>query len=403
MSFFRYKVKDDHGRALVGIIEAYDQDMAADILNDQGFIIIKIVKRERVRIIDNLVNKLFNSIKRRDVVFLLQQLSILISADMTIVQAFRIVEKQTHHKYLKKVILDIADKIESGNKISKSFSKYPEIFSNFFIKMIESGETSGKLEDTFLFLADQEEKKYLLRRKIRNAMIYPVFILTTLFLVGVVMISFVVPNIAKIFAEAGVSWPFSIKVLMVVNNIIFSFWWVFILFVGAIFYMFYMYNKTYGGNLFFDSLILKIPAIGPLLHKFYLVQFSRSFYTLVSGGVTISNSFKLSKESIDNIVYQELIEKASQEVESGNSIASVFLKSTIIPPMYGHMINVGEESGRLSAVLEKLINFYTNDIEDSIKNAITLFEPVVMIIIGIAVGLLIATVIMPVYNLSLAF
>jgi type II secretory pathway component PulF len=403
MSFFHYKVKDDQGRALIGVIEAYDQDMAADILNDQGFVIIKIIRRERVRIIDNFISRIFNTVKKRDVVFLLQQLSILISADITIVQAFRIVEKQTQHKYLKKVILDVADKIEGGNKISKSFSKYPEIFSNFFVKMIESGETSGKLEDTFLFLASQEEKKYLLRRKIRNAMIYPIFILSTLFLVGVVMLSFVVPNIATIFVEAGVPWPFSIKVLMAINSIIFSFWWIFFIFIGAILYMLYMYNKTYGGKVFFDSLMLKIPAVGLLLRKFYLVQFSRSFYTLVSGGVDISRSFKLSKESVDNIVYQELIEKAAREVEDGNSIASVFLKSNLIPPMYGHMINVGEESGKLSAVLEKLINFYTNDIEDSIKNAITLFEPVVMIIIGVAVGLLIATVIIPVYNLSLAF
>ena len=164
-----------------------------------------------------------------------------------------------------------------------------------------------------------------------------------------------------------------------------------------------MYNKTYGGRVFFDSLILKIPAIGPLLRKFYLIQFSRSFYTLISGGVPIGNSFKLSKGSVDNIVYQELIEKATRAVEDGSSIASVFLKSNLIPPMYGHMINVGEESGRLSVVLEKLINFYSNEIEDSIKNAITLFEPVIMVIIGVAVGLLIATVIMPVYNLSLAF
>ncbi len=403
MPFFRYKVKDGQGKSLAGIIEAYDQDMAVDTLNDQGFIIIKIVKRDRIRAFDNLISRIFHSIKKRDVIFLLEQLSILISANIAIVQSLRIIEKQTHHAYLRKVILDIADKIESGNKISKSFAKYPEIFNNFFIKMVESGEASGKLEDTLLFLADQEEKKYLLRRKIRNAMIYPVFILFTLFFVGIIMLSFVVPNIAVIFAEAGVPWPFSIKVLMILNNIIFSFWWIFVFFIGGIFYILYMYYKTYGGKVFFDSLMLKIPAIGPLLRKFYLVQFSRSFYTLVSGGVGVSSSFKLSKESVENIVYQELIEKAAREVEDGNSIANVFLKSSLIPPMYGHMINVGEESGRLSSVLEKLINFYTNDIEDSIKNAITLFEPVVMIIIGIAVGLLISTVIMPVYNLSLAF
>lgn len=403
MPIFRYKIKDNQGKTIFGSLEANDKDEAADILNDQGYIIIKIIKRERVKIIDNISNKFINVINKRDIVFFMQQLSILISSGITIVQALKILEKQIKNSYFKKVVLDIALDIDNGNKISKSFGKYNKIFNNFFIQMIESGEESGKLDETLLFLAEQEEKKYILKQRIRNAMIYPIFVFITLLVVIVIMLSFVVPNIINIFLEAGIEPSNTLKNLMVVNNIIFSFWWLLIILVGCLYYVIKQYKQTYSGQRFFHSLVLKLPIIGNVFKKFYLIQFSRSFYTLISGGVSINQSLKLSKEAVDNLLYKELIDDVIEKVEDGGAMSSVLMTSKLIPSMYAHMVRTGEESGKISIVIEKVIIFYTKEIDDSIKNAITLFEPTAMIIIGIIVGFLISTIIIPIYNISIVF
>ena len=401
MAIFNYKAKDEN-RVISGTVEAISKDIAADILNERGLLIISILKQNRISLAENLYSRFFRKIKNRDIVLFMHQLSVLISAELPIVQALRILEKQTESKILKKIILEIADDVEGGGKLSQAFSNHPQMFNNFFVKMIASGETSGRLEETFVFLADQQEKNYLLGKKIKNAMVYPAFIITTLFTVGVIMLVFVVPKITVMFTEANVDLPFATKVLMWTSNAMSNFWWLLILLVAVFLYVFNMYKGTYSGKKIIDSISLRLPVVGDILKKYYLTQFSRSFYTLIVGGVEVSAALNSSREVIGNVLYKELIGITIKEVEDGNTIASVFSRSSLVPTMYAQMVNVGEKTGKLSVILEKIIKFYTGEIEDSVKNAMTLFEPMVMIIIGIAVGFLIAAIIMPMYNLSTA-
>lgn len=403
MAIFNYKAKDEKNRVISGTVEAINRDIAADILNERGLLIISIVRQSRVSSFENLYNRFFRKIKNRDIVLFMHQLSVLISAEMPIVQALKILEKQTENKILKKIILEIADDVEGGGKLSAAFSRHPQVFNNFFIKMVSSGETSGRLEEIFIFLADQQEKNYLLGKKIKNALIYPAFIITTLFAVGAIMLIFVVPKLTLMFTEANVELPFTTKLLLWTSDVFASFWWLLILVVGVGLYSFNMYRGTYSGRKIIDSIALRLPVAGNILRKYYLTQFSRSFYTLIVGGVEISSALKSSQGVVGNVLYKELLEKTVREVEDGNTITSVFSMSSLVPTMYAQMINVGEKTGKLSSILEKVIKFYTGEIEDSVKNAMTLFEPTVMILIGIAVGFLISAIIMPMYNLSTAF
>ena len=403
MSLYDYKAKDKTGKIVKGSVEAVNKDIAADMLGERDLIIIDIFRENRVRIFDKTWNFLVNRIKTRDIVLFMHELSVLISSEIPIVQSLRVLEKQTNHKYFKKVFLEIADGVEGGGKLSDAFSRYPKIFNNFFVKMIKSGETSGRLEEVFLFLADEQEKNYILARKIRSAMIYPIFIIITMIVIGIIMLVFVVPKIALMFEGAGAELPFSTRLLLGTSDFIVSSWWFFIIILAFLGYLFNMYKNTYAGRKIIDILVLKIPIFGSLLKRFYLTRFSRSFYTLVLGGVDIKSALKSSKDILNNIVYKELLEETIKEVEDGRSIAYVFSRSALIPPMYSQMISVGEKTGKLTSILEKITDFYTTEIEEAIKNSIALFGPVIMIVIGVTVGFLVASVIMPMYVLSSAF
>ncbi len=403
MALFIYKAKTEDGRFTKGMVEAVNKDIAADILTERGLFVIDIFKKSRIHYWEEVWNAIFNNIKTKDLVLFMHQLAVLISAEIPIVQALRILEKQIENKYMKKVVLEIADDVEGGGKLSEAFGRHPKVFNNFFIKMIKSGETSGKLEEVFLFLADEQEKNYLLTRKIRNALIYPAFIIFILLVVGIIMLVFVVPRITLMFESANVELPLSTKILIKTSHIVSSYWWFLLVMVGFCVYVFKLYVNTPSGRKNVDNFVLKIPVVGGLLKKFYLTRFSRSFYTLILGGVDIINSLKASEEVVSNTIFKDLLKKAVKEVADGNSVASVFSKSDLIPPMYSQMLYVGENTGKLTSVLEKITAFYTDEIEDMVKNSLALFEPAVMVLIGIAVGFLVFSVIMPMYELSSAF
>ena len=403
MALFIYKAKTEDGRFTKGMVEAVNKDIAADILTERGLFVIDIFKKSRIHYWEEVWNAIFNNIKTKDLVLFMHQLAVLISAEIPIVQALRILEKQIENKYMKKVVLEIADDVEGGGKLSEAFGRHPKVFNNFFIKMIKSGETSGKLEEVFLFLADEQEKNYLLTRKIRNALIYPAFIIFILLVVGIIMLVFVVPRITLMFESANVELPLSTKILIKTSHIVSSYWWFLLVMVGFCVYVFKLYVNTPSGRKNVDNFVLKIPVVGGLLKKFYLTRFSRSFYTLILGGVDIINSLKASEEVVSNTIFKDLLKKAVKEVADGNSVASVFSKSDLIPPMYSQMLYVGENTGKLTSVLEKITAFYTDEIEDMVKNSLALFEPAVMVLIGIAVGFLVFSIIMPMYELSSAF
>jgi len=400
MPIFSYRARNSSGEIESGWIDATNKDGAADILSGRGFVVIKIRKKRDIGFFENIRNSIFKRVGTRYVVLFMHQMSELIASGISISKSLRILGGQTRNKYLRNIINSIADDVDSGNKLSDACGRHRMVFTDFFVKMIKSGETSGRLEDVFMYLAEQQENNYLLTKKMRSVMIYPFFMLFTLFGIGIVMIISVVPRITHMFGGIEKELPFSTKLLMWMTGVLVSYWWLVILAVIFFVYLLKIYRGNYFGERIINRLVFKAPILGGLLKKFYLVRFSRSFRTLIMGGVDIVTSLKASSEVVGNVLYKDLLEDAIDGVNNGRTISSVFLSSDLVPQMYSQMIYVGERTGRLTSVLNRLTNFYTGEIEDAIKGSISFLEPALIVLIGVIASFLASAIIMPMYDLS---
>jgi len=406
MPQFKYKARNNQGEVFQGVVEAPSEEIASDALLDKGFIVISLEhkggsgggKKGGFKI-----PFIGGGVKRKDIVIFSRQLSVMISANLPVVQALRIIIKQTEKPTLKDIVTDIADEIESGIKFSVAMAKHPKAFSNFFISMVRSGETSGKLDEVLEYLANQEEKDYDLVSKIKGAMIYPAFIISGLALVGTAMMIFVIPQLTGMLIASGAELPLTTKILIGTSNAMRNHWWAFIIGVIAVIVGFKQFLKIPQGKRLFDTLKLKFPVFGKLFQMIYLTRFTQSLSTLVRGGVPLTAGLKIVSEVVGNDLYQELIDKTIKEVEDGNSVAVVFLEADLVPKLVSQMMAVGEKTGRLDDILDKIAGFYSREISNMVANMTSLIEPFIMVIIGVAVGGMVASIILPMYNLANQF
>lgn len=402
---FNYKARKISGEIFQGVVEAPTEEIAADVLMDRGLSVITLerIGRQTLDKKQKLSLHFRGLIKRKDVVILARQLSVMTSANVPIVQALRVITQQTEKLALQKVVTDIADEVESGVKLSAALSKYPKIFSDFFVSMIKSGEISGKLDEILEYLANQEEKDYDLVSKIKGAMIYPVFIISGLILVGMAMMIFVIPQLTSMLTASGAKLPLSTKILIGTSSVIRDYWWALLIVVIAIISGLKWFTSIAFGKKILDTVKIRLPIFGALFQKIYLVRFTRSLSTLVVGGVPLTAGLKIVAEVVGNDAYKVLIDETIKEVEDGNSVAVVFLRSDIIPKLVSNMLAVGEKTGRLDSILVKISDFYSREIENMVANMTHLIEPFIMVLIGVAVGGMVASIILPMYNLANQF
>ena len=398
MPYFRYKATDENSETIQGMIQAASRDVAAEILTDQGLTILAI-DEEKIGFWEKSL-KFLNRVKIQDLVIFSRQLSVTVSATIPLVQGLRIIVAQTESPVLKSIVSEVADDVEGGAKLSAALGRHPEIFTDFFVNLIRSGEASGKLDEVLNYLADQQEKDYDLSSKIKGAMIYPAFIVSGLVIVGTLMMVFVIPELTAILQETGTELPLSTKILIFTSNFLISYWWLLLIIVVVVSFVFRVVTRSGTGKYYWDSFKLKLPIFGPLFQKIILVRFTRSLHTLTTGGVALTRSLEIVSDVVDNSVYKELIDQTSAEVEDGNPIATVFLQSDEVPVMVSQMLNLGEKTGRLDDILDKLANFYSREVSNMVNNLVTLLEPLVMMLMGVAVGVLVSAIILPLYNLA---
>lgn len=401
MPVFKYKSLDINRKIKEGLVEAVNEEFAAEALEEKGYSVVSL--EETGSFMAGKDFAILNRIKTKDLVIFSRQFSVLISANVAMVQSLKVTVEQTENPRLKKTISEIASEVDNGMRLSDALAKRPEIFSNFFTSVVRSGETSGKLEEVLIYLADEMEKDYDMMSKIKGAMIYPAFIMGGLAVVGTIMMIFVIPKLTDVMAESGAELPLATKILIGISNILRSYWWLIIILIGALAAFIRTFIKTPQGRRYFDIIQLRLPVFGKLFQKIYLVRFTRSLNTLIVGGVAIADSLKITAEVVSNSVYQDMIKETIKEVEDGNSLVSVFSKSHYVPVMLVQMMSVGEEAGKLDMVLAKITDFYTKEVETLVKNILTLLEPLVIVLMGLGVGLLVAAVIMPIYNLASQF
>lgn len=400
---FDYRARDKTGRIIRGAVEAETEDVALDILRDRGFSVISLEARKKEFLKSLKEVKIFVRVSVRDLVIFSRQLSVMISAEVPIVQALRVLTRQTVNPTLKKIVTDLADEVEGGAKLSSALSRHPKVFNDFFINIVRSGETTGKLDEVLEYLATQQEKDYDLMSKIKGAMIYPVFILSALVAVGTVMMIFVIPKLTAVLKESGAELPLSTKILIATSDFMKGYWWLLlIIIVGIIVGIRYLITFPQGKK-YWDFLKIKLPIFGRLFQRIYIIRFTRSFLTLITGGVEIVASLKIVAEVVGNAIYRDLILKTIKEVEDGNPIITIFAKSKEMPPMVTQMLGIGEQTGKIDVILSRLTDFYSREVDNLVRNLVTIMEPLIMILMGIAVGIMVAAIILPMYNLATQF
>jgi len=399
MPIFEYKAKDNLGRVKYGMVDAYTEDLAKNTLVDQGLNVISLTERKQMSFGLSILNR----IKIKDVVIFSRQFSVMISASIPIVQALKILVDQTENISLKLIISEIADEVNGGSKLSDALGKRDKIFSQFYVSVVRAGETSGKLDEVLNYLADEMEKDYDMMHKIRGAMIYPAFVLIGLSVVGFIMMVWVVPKLTGMIAESGGELPLATRIVMSISGFMQAYWGLILFIIFSVIFGFRYYVKTDIGRWQIDLLKLKAPIFGSLFQKIALVRFTRSMKTLISGGVAISGSLQIAADVSGNVIYKGLVEETKKAIEGGGSISTVFAQSDKIPKMVSQMMSIGEKTGKLSLILEKITDFYTREIENTVANLVTLMEPLIMVLMGIGVAIMVAAIITPMYNMANQF
>ena len=398
MAIYDYRAKNLVGQTVEGAVVAPSESVAYDTLREKQLTIVTL--RERAKSMKFFSADMFSRVSVKEQVIFARQLSVMISANVPIVRALRILVRQTKNVHFKMILSDILDEVDGGAKLSAALARYPNVFNTFFVSMIRSGETTGKLDDVLIYLADQREKDYGITSRVRGAFIYPAVVLFAVVAVGVVMVVFVLPKLLEIFTAGGAELPLSTRILIAVSNFMRNQWYVVIIAVLAVVIGFYYWRKTPNGRRVLDVVKIHMPIGGKIFTMIYLTRLSRSLSTLLSSGVPISQALAITSEIVGNHVYADILDKTIQEVEDGNSVTTVFVKSKQVPLMLAQMMSVGEQSGRLDQVLLKVAQFYENELDGLVRNLVSLIEPVILLLMGVGVGFMVSSILLPIYNVS---
>lgn len=402
MAKFSYLAKDKNGNMVQGIVESLDENLAGAALSDKGLEPISLTQ-ENEAMSKEFEVPFLNRIKAKDLVVMSRQLSVLVSATVPIVRAIKILVLQTKNTKLKGALQKIAEDVDGGSKLSDAMARFSKIFSNFFVSMIRSGESSGKLDEVLNYLADQTEKDYELRSRIKGAMIYPAFIVSAMFGLGGAMMVFVVPKLTAVLIENGGELPLTTRMLITVSDFFVNYWWlVILLLIGAVVGIKYAL-KVKNVKIFWDEFKLHIPVMGKLFQFTALVRFTRSLQTLVTGGVPLPDALEIVASVVGNETYRALLLSSIKAIEQGQSLSYELSQSKVVPQMIHQMINVGEQTGKLTEILGRITDFYSREINTVVSSLVTLIEPAIMILLGVAVGGMVSAVLLPMYNMAQNF
>lgn len=401
MPIFSYKALNSRGKKIQGMINGFNKASASENLTARGFEVVSL--EDKSDSLELKLTLLINPVSVKDLVVFSRQFSVMISANLALVQSLQIVAEQTENITLKTIISEVAYEVDGGVPLSAALAKRVKIFSQFYVSVVRSGESSGKLDEVLVYLADEMEKDYDMISKIKGAMIYPVFIMVGLTVVGAVMMVVVIPKLTDILKETGGELPIATRMIMGVSAILSSYWFFVLVAIIGIGICYKWYAGTKNGKVVIDMVKLRLPVFGKLFQYIYLVRFTRSMYTLINGGVNMTKGLEIVAEVVGNEVYKDLINKGIEEVKEGNSLSTVFEANDYVPTMIAQMINVGEKTGKLDLVMEKITGFYSREIDNMLRNLVTLMEPLIMVVMGVAVGIMVAAVLMPMYNMASEF
>jgi len=394
---FNYSAIDKNGQAQQGSIDAVSMEAAVASLQRRGFIISGIDPAEKKSVF-NLA--LFERVSMRDVVVLSRQMSTLFEAQVSPLRIFRMLSTEAENKLLQRTLGEVSSDIQGGSTIANALARHPKVFSPFYVSMVRSGEESGKLDEVFLYLADYLDRTYEVTSKARNALIYPAFVIMTFIVVMVLMLTLVIPRLSEIIIESGQEIPFFTRIVMGISNIFVNYGVLVLLLVAVGGFFLWRYIMTPQGKLQLDQLKLSVPYIGDLFSKLYLSRIADNMNTMLASGIQMVRALEITAAVVDNAVYERHIQEAIAAVKGGKTLSGALDPYPEIPSMMIQMIKVGEESGQLSNILKTLAKFYQREVNNAVDTLVGLIEPLMIVFLGLGVGILLASVLMPIYNIS---
>ena len=396
---FKYHAIDQDGHERDGTIEAPSQEVAISSLQRRSLIISSIESTEKRSLLEIEI-PFFNRVSNKDIVVLSRQIATLFEAQVSALRVFRLLGAEVDNKQLAKILSDVGDDIQSGSPISKALARHPKVFKPFYVNMVSAGEESGKLSQTFVYLADYLDRSYDVVSKAENALIYPIFVIAVFFGVMALMLTLVIPKISAVLLDSGQPVPLYTSIIIGFSNFLINYG-IFLL-IGLVGLGVYAWQlgKTEHGKLILDGLKLSVPYVGDLYKKLYLARIADNFSTMLISGVSVIKALEISASVVDNAVYLSVLTEVEADVRGGASVSSAFGKHPEIPGVMVGMTRVGEETGELGMILTTLAKFYNREVTNAVDTLVGLIEPVMIVLLGLGVGTLLAAVLLPIYSLA---
>lgn len=397
---FKYKAINQQGAETEGSIDAVTIDIAISSLQRRGFVITTIKPADQAGGVLGSELTFFQRVKNKDVVILSRQMATLFTAQVSALRIFKLLAAEAENKALRVKLFEISEDIQGGSTISSALSKHPKVFSSFYVNMVKAGEESGKLDETFQFLADYLDRNYEVTSKVKNALIYPAFVIFTFVAVMSLMLTVVIPKISSIIIDSGQEVPVYTKIVIAISNLLVNFG-PFIL-VGLVIggFLAYQYSQTESGKAAFSRTRIDFPYIGDLYRKLYLSRIADNLNTMLASGIPMIKALDLTANVVDNRIYEEIMRQTLESVKSGSALSDAIGKYPEIPGILVQMIRVGEETGELGNILKTLSRFYQREVMNAVDTLVDLIEPVMIVLLGLGVGFLLASVLIPIYNIS---
>lgn len=396
---FSYHAIDQDGHERSGTIEAPSQDIAISALQRRDLIISSITSAEKQSSIKINI-PFFNRISNKEIVILSRQMATLFEAQVSALRVFRLLATEVENKQLAEVLSAVGDDLQSGTPISKALAQHPKVFSVFYVNMVRAGEESGKLSETFVYLADYLDRTYDVVTKAENALIYPAFVIVVFFSVMALMLTLVIPKISAVLIDSGQPVPLYTAIVIGFSNFLVHYGiFILIALIAAAFYVFEL-SKTEAGKLVLDKVKLSAPYVGDLYTKLYLSRIADNFATMLLSGISVVEAIDITARVVGNAAYEDVLEDISRAVKGGSSISDAFGQHSAIPSIMVAMTRVGEETGELGKILSTLAKFYNREVTNAVDTLVGLIEPIMIVALGLGVGVLLAAILLPIYNLA---
>ncbi len=396
---FKYSARDDKGSLSVGEIESATREAAISLLQARGFYVVSLEEIE-IKPWYSFVLDYFNRVSKKDLVIFTRQFATLLDAHIPLDKAVSSLARQIKQPILKDALEKIASDIQGGLSLSQALSKYPNIFNEFYINMIRSAEISGRVEQTVAYLADYLEREWALSKKLIDALIYPAFVVGLFLIVVIIATVVVVPQLSGIFQKSHVELPLMTRAILAMGNFLIYWGWSVAILILILSFLFWRYTHTIEGKEVVDEIKLKIPGISNILRKIYIARFVEGASVLIKGGISVPTSLEMAGKITSNYIYRAISFEVAEGVRRGELISTILEQyPNEFPTLVTQMVAVGEVSGRLDELLDRVANFYKEEIELTLPTITEMLQPILIVVLGVFVGFLVASILFPLYNL----